>query len=180
MSLNRTTVAKRYARALFELLSEKDQLETGYTELQELRRVFQDNPQLGTVLSDASLQATDRQKLVSQLAESASPYIQNLIQMVYDYGRMDTMVAIIDQFQVLYDELHHTVYAKVTTAVDLSADQKDKIAAAYAQRVGAQKVILDSQVDPTIIGGVVVQSAGMILDGSLKTKINKLRRQLLS
>ncbi|KRK76724.1 hypothetical protein FD30_GL001257 [Levilactobacillus namurensis DSM 19117] len=93
---------------------------------------------------------------------------------------MDAMVAILDQFQRLYDDLHHTVYAQVTTAIELSAEQKDKIAAAYAQRVGAQKVILDSQVDPTIIGGVVVQSAGMILDGSLKTKINKLRRQLLS
>lgn len=180
MSLNRTTVAKRYARALFELLSEKDQLESVYPELQELRRVFQDNPQLGTVLSDASLQAADREKLVSQLAESASPYVQNLIHMVYDYGRMDAMVAILDQFQRLYDDLHHTVYAQVTTAIELSAEQKDKIAAAYAQRVGAQKVILDSKVDPTIIGGVVVQSAGMILDGSLKTKINKLRRQLLS
>jgi len=180
MSLNRTTVAKRYGRALFELLSEKDQLETGYTELQELRRVFQDNPQLGTVLSDASLQATDREQLVSQLADNASPYIKNLIKMVYDYGRMESMVDIIDQFQSLYDELNHIVYAKVTTAVALSDDQKDKIATAYAQRVGAQKVILNGQVDPTIIGGVVVESAGMILDGSLKTKINKLRHQLLA
>ncbi|MDT6981011.1 ATP synthase F1 subunit delta [Levilactobacillus zymae] len=180
MSLDRTTVAKRYARALFELLSEKDQLEDGYTELQQLRRVFQDNPRLGTVLSDASLQAADREALVGQLTSQASPYIKNLIRMVYDYGRMDVMVAIIDQFQALYDEKHHTVYAHVTTAVDLSAEQKDRIATAYAQRVGAQKVILDSQVDPTIFGGVIVKSAGMILDGSLKTKISKLRRQLLA
>ncbi|HIW72042.1 MAG TPA: F0F1 ATP synthase subunit delta [Candidatus Levilactobacillus faecigallinarum] len=179
MSLNRTAVAGRYAHALFELLSEKDQLETVYPELQELRRVFQDNPQLGTVLSDASLQAADREKLIGHLTDSASPYVKNLIQMVYDYGRMDAMVDIIDQFQALYDELHQIVYAQVTTAVELSADQKDQIAAAYAQRVGAQKVVLDSQVDPTIIGGVVVQSAGMILDGSLKTKINKLRSRLL-
>ncbi|QMU07949.1 ATP synthase F1 subunit delta [Levilactobacillus suantsaii] len=180
MSLDRTTVAKRYARALFELLSEKDQLEDGYAELQELRRVFQDNPQLGTVLSDASLQAADREKLVDQLAEQASPYIQNLIHMVYDYGRMDAMVAIVNQFQSLYDEKHHIVYAHVTTAIDLSAEQKDQISTAYAQRVGAQKVILNSQVDPTILGGVIVESAGMILDGSLKTKINKLRRRLLA
>lgn len=180
MSLDRTTVAKRYARALFELLSEKDQLEDGYAELQQLRRVFQDNPQLGTVLSDASLQAADREKLVGQLTAQASPYVKNLIQMVYDYGRMDAMVAIIDQFQALYDEKHQIIYAHVTTAVDLSAEQKDQIATAYAQRVGAQKVVLDSQVDPAILGGVIVESAGMILDGSLKTKINKLRRRLLA
>lgn len=66
MSLNRATVAKRYSQALFDLLSEKDQLESGYTELQELRRIFQDNPQLSTMLSDASLQVADREALLQQ------------------------------------------------------------------------------------------------------------------
>ena len=67
MSLNRATVAKRYAKALYELLSEKDQLESGFTELKELRSIFQDNPQLSTLLSDASLQVAEREALVQPL-----------------------------------------------------------------------------------------------------------------
>lgn len=180
MSLNRATVAKRYSQALFDLLSEKDQLESGYTELQELRRIFQDNPQLSTMLSDASLQVADREALLQPLLKQASPYIKNLIQMVYDYGRMENMVDIIDQFQVLYDELHHTVYAEVTTAVELSAEQKSQIEAVYAKRVGAEKVVLSSKVDPDVIGGVIVKAADTILDGSLRTKINRLRQHLLA
>ncbi|MGO1969381.1 MAG: ATP synthase F1 subunit delta [Levilactobacillus brevis] len=180
MSLNRATVAKRYSQALFDLLSEKDQLESGYTELQELRRIFQDNPQLSTMLSDASLQVADREALLQPLLKQASPYIKNLIQMVYDYGRMENMVDIIDQFQVLYDELHHTVYAEVTTAVELSAEQKSQIEAVYAKRVRAEKVVLSSKVDPDVIGGVIVKAADTILDGSLRTKINRLRQQLLA
>ncbi|MFC6260391.1 ATP synthase F1 subunit delta [Levilactobacillus fujinensis] len=180
MSLNRATVAKRYSKALFDLLSEKDQLESGYTELQELRRIFQDNPKLSTMLSDASLQVADREALLQPLLKQASPYIKNLIQMVYDYGRVENLVEIIDQFQVLYDDLHHTVYAQVTTAVTLSDDQKSQIETAYAKRVGAEKVILSSRVDPAVIGGVIVKAADTVLDGSLRTKINRLRQQLLA
>ncbi|WP_367295174.1 ATP synthase F1 subunit delta [Levilactobacillus yonginensis] len=180
MSLNRATVASRYSRALFDVLSEQDELESGFSELKELRRVFQDNPQLSTVLSDASLKADERAALLEPLLKQASPHIKNLIQMTYDYGRMENLVDIIDQFQALYDEAHNTVYAEVTTAVALSDDQLAKIEAAYAARVGAQKVVLNSKVDPDVIGGVIVKAADTVLDGSLRTKINRLRQQLLA
>ncbi|MCH4123931.1 MAG: F0F1 ATP synthase subunit delta [Levilactobacillus sp.] len=180
MSLNRATVAKRYSKALFELLSEKDQLESGYTELEELRRIFQDNPQLSTMLSDASLQVAEREALLQPLLKQASPYIKNLIQMAYDYGRMENLVDIIDAFQKLYDDAHDTVYAEVTTAVALTAEQKSQIETVYAKRVGAKKVILSSKVDPAVIGGVIIKAADTVLDGSLRTKINRLRQQLLA
>jgi F-type H+-transporting ATPase subunit delta len=180
MSLNRATVAKRYSKALFELLSEKDQLESGYTELEELRRIFQDNPQLSTMLSDASLQVAEREALLQPLLKQASPYIKNLIQMAYDYGRMENLVDIIDAFQKLYDDAHDTVYAEVTTAVALTAEQKSQIETVYAKRVGAKKVILRSKVDPAVIGGVIIKAADTVLDGSLRTKINRLRQQLLA
>ncbi|MCH5464704.1 ATP synthase F1 subunit delta [Levilactobacillus tujiorum] len=180
MSLNRATVAKRYAKALYELLSEKDQLESGFTELKELRSIFQDNPQLSTLLSDASLQVAEREALVQPLLKDASPYIKNFVQMVYDYGRMENVVDIVDQFQAMYDEANHTVYAEVTTAVPLTDDQKTQIETSYAKRVGADKVILTSQVDPSVIGGVIVKAADTVLDGSLRTKINRLRQQLLA
>ncbi|MFC6274844.1 ATP synthase F1 subunit delta [Levilactobacillus tangyuanensis] len=180
MSLDKATVAKRYARALFELLSEKDQLESGMAELKELRQVFQDNPKLSTVLSDTSVKAGDREALLQDLSKTASPYIKNLIQMVYEYGRMDTMVAIIDQFKLYYNEAKHIVDAQVTTAVAISDTQRDQIATAFAKRVGANQVNLTSQVNPDIIGGAIVKSAGMIFDGSLQVKIQKLRQQLLA
>ncbi|KRK39767.1 F0F1 ATP synthase subunit delta [Levilactobacillus parabrevis ATCC 53295] len=93
---------------------------------------------------------------------------------------MENVVDIVDQFQAMYDEANHTVYAEVTTAVPLTDDQKTKIEKTYAERVGADKVILSSQVDPSVIAGVIVKAADTVLDGSLRTKINRLRQQLLA
>ncbi|KRK48225.1 F0F1 ATP synthase subunit delta [Secundilactobacillus kimchicus] len=179
MSLDKVTVAKRYSKALFELLNSQNQLDDGLEKLKQIRTVFQDNPQLGTVLTDKSLAPSERQKLVQPLLDATSGTIHNLVQMVYDYNRMDAMVEIVNQFQARYDTLHQTVYAEATTAVPLSDSELDALRDGYAGRVGAKTVVLSNRVDPSIIGGVVVQSAGTILDGSIKTKINRLRQTLL-
>ncbi|GAX00198.1 ATP synthase F1 subunit delta [Secundilactobacillus mixtipabuli] len=179
MSLDKVTVAKRYSKALFELLSSNGQLDAAYGELKQLRKVFQDNPQLGSALTDNSLALAKREALVKPLLDSTEGTIHNLVQMVYDYGRMDAMVEIIDQFQKLYDELNQTVYADVTTAVALDDTQLDALKSGYAKRVGAKQVILTSKVDTSIIGGVIIQSAGTIFDGSIKTKIRRMRQALL-
>ncbi|MTV82512.1 ATP synthase F1 subunit delta [Secundilactobacillus folii] len=179
MSLDKVTVAKRYSKALFELLEDQDQLDSGLEELKQIRKVFQDNPQLGNALTDNSLAPAKREALVKPLLDQSEGVIHNLVQMVYDYGRMDAMVGIIDQFQSLYDEHNQTVYADVTTAVPLDDSQLNLIKSGYAKRVGAKQVILNSKVDASIIGGVVIQSAGTIFDGSIKTKISRLRQALV-
>ncbi|MFC6254375.1 ATP synthase F1 subunit delta [Secundilactobacillus hailunensis] len=179
MSLDKVTVAKRYSKALFELLQSNGQLDADYEDLKQLRKVFQDNPQLGSALTDNSLALAKREALVKPLLDSTEGTIHNLVRMVYDYGRMDAMVEIIDQFQKLYDEHNQTVYADVTTAVALDDKQLDAIKSGYAKRVGAKQVVLTSKVDTSIIGGVIIKSAGTIFDGSIKTKIRRLRQTLL-
>lgn len=179
MSLNQITAAKRYAKALFELLSEQDELDRGYAELNQIRQVFIANPDLSVALTDQSLSQTKRQTLMNPLLEGTSGVIHNLVLMVYDYHRMDIMVEIINQFQSLYDEHRQTVYAKAITAVPLNEDEMTRLKDAYAKRVGAKEVVLSNQVDATIIGGVIVKSKGTILDGSIQTKINRLRQALL-
>ncbi|ANZ61679.1 F0F1 ATP synthase subunit delta [Secundilactobacillus paracollinoides] len=179
MSLDKVTVAKRYSKALFEILDEKGQLDAGFAELEQLRKVFQDNPQLGTALTDSTLDLSKREALVKPFLDNSSSYIHNLIQMVFDYNRMDAMVEIINQFQTLYDEKNQTVYADVTTAVALDDAQLDSLKTGYAERVGAKQVILNSKVDASILGGVIIQSEGTIFDGSIKTKIARVRQALL-
>ncbi|KRK99453.1 F0F1 ATP synthase subunit delta [Secundilactobacillus odoratitofui DSM 19909 = JCM 15043] len=179
MSLDKVTVAKRYSKALFELLDSQDQLDASFEELKQLRKVFQDNPQLGTALTDNSLAPAKREALVKPLLDATTGTVHNLIHMVYDYGRMDAMVEIIDQFQALYDTKNATVYADVTSAVALDDSQLDQLKAGYAKRVGAKQVVLSSKVDADIIGGVIIKSEGTIYDGSIKTKINRVRQALL-
>ena len=78
MSLDKVTVAKRYSKALFELLQSNGQLDADYEDLKQLRKVFQDNPQLGSALTDSSLALAKREALVKPLLDSTEGTIHNL------------------------------------------------------------------------------------------------------
>ncbi|MFC6294766.1 ATP synthase F1 subunit delta [Lactiplantibacillus daoliensis] len=180
MSLDNLTIANRYSKALFELAVEKDQTEAFLAELKQLRQVFVDNPQLAEVLSGSLLSVDQKQATLSTLTDHASEYIKNFIQMLYDYGRMSNLVAIIDAFEQRYDENHKIVHAEVTSAVKLSDEQANAIAAAFAKHVGADRVKLTRKVDTAIIGGVIVRSNNQTFDGSVALQLMNLRRALIN
>ena len=92
MSLDLQTVANRYARAMFELAQEQDQLASVHQELMALRDVFNENPRLAPMLSGIKLSLAQKESLLQALKEGVSQPVANLIQMVFDYGRMNAMV----------------------------------------------------------------------------------------
>ena len=116
MSLDKKTVARRYARALFELVDADNEVDQTYQELIALRQVFEDNEGLEAALAGVQMSLDDKKALVSDLQQGASQYVTNLIQMLFDYGRMDCMVAIIDEFERRYDRKMKRMHADVTTA----------------------------------------------------------------
>ncbi|WP_283805068.1 ATP synthase F1 subunit delta [Lentilactobacillus rapi] len=87
---------------------------------------------------------------------------------------------IIDQFQKVYEDDKKIVRAEVVSATELSDDQRDRLAKAFEKRVGAAKVIFDTKVDSSLIGGVMIKSSDMTIDGSVKTRINKVKELLLN
>lgn len=179
MSLDQNTVAERYAKAMIELAEADDQLDQTYQELVALRTIFTDNPSLQSAFSGTKLKLDQKQGLVDELKQGASKYVANLVQMVYDYGRMNDMVAIIDEFERQYDEKKKYVHAVVVTAVQLDETRRANLKNALAKRYGANQIILDEQVDPDIIGGAVIKIGSETLDGSVATKLNKMRRLLV-
>ncbi len=118
------TIANRYSKALFELVVEQDQLDETFEELVQLRQVFQTNTNLASVLAGAELALSEKQSLIQVLTDGASTVVANLIKMVFDYGRMDDMVAIIDEFERRYDARKQRVHANVVSAVKLDTTQK--------------------------------------------------------
>lgn len=177
--LDQKTVANRYARAIFELAQEDGQLDQTYQELVSVRQVFLDNPSLASLLAGVDLGIKEKQALVDQVKEGANKYVANLLQMAFDYRRMSDMVAIVDEFERRYDEKHKRVHAEVVTAVQLDETRRNQLRDNLAARLGAQEIVLNEKVDPTILGGVVVKTANQTLDGSIKTKIEQIRRLIV-
>lgn len=179
MSLDKKTVAGRYARALFELVDEDNELDQTYQELIALRQVFEDNESLESALAGVQLSLDEKKALVQDLQKGASQPVVNLIQMLFDYGRMDCMVAIIDEFERRYDAKNKRMHADVVTAIQLDKQQRDQLKANLAKRFGATEVVLNEQVDPEILGGVIVHADHKTMDGSLSSKIKQIRRLLV-
>ena len=179
MSLDKKTVANRYAKAIFELAEENGQLDQTYQELSALRQVFEENDSLAALLSGVDLSLAEKKSLIDALKKDASPFVSNLIQMVFDYGRMDDLVAIIDEFERRYDAFNKRIHAEVITAVQLDTKQRDQLKAGLAKRLSANKIVLHETVDPSILGGVVIRTNNETLDGSLRSKIEQIRRLLV-
>ncbi|AMV59920.1 ATP synthase delta chain [Pediococcus damnosus] len=180
MSLDKMTIAKRYSKALFDLAVEKNQLDLIHDDLQQIKQIFIDVPDLDQVLVDVRLSNEQKTAIVNDLKKDASTYVKNLVQMLYDYGRISNFSDIIEQFNKLYDEHNKTVYADLSTAVEIDSDQKQRLADQFAKNVGAKKVIVNSKIDPSIIGGAVLKSNGLVYDGSISTKMAKIKKMLLN
>lgn len=179
MSLDKKTVANRYAKAIFELAEENGQLDQTYQELSALRQVFEENGSLATLLSGVDLSLAEKKSLIDALKKDASPFVSNLIQMVFDYGRMDDLVAIIDEFERRYDAFNKRIHAEVITAVQLDTKQRDQLKAGLAKRLSANEIVLHETVDPSILGGVIIRANNETLDGGLSSKIEQIRRLLV-
>lgn len=179
MALDNPTVARRYSQALFEVAQEKGQLKDLSLELNELKKGLLAQPQFMTFMASPAIKPEAKLAMINAMTEEASDLTKNLVMMAYDYGRIANLVAIIDAFNNLYDEYEKVVRVKVTTAIELDKEQEDKLSDSFAKLVGAKKVIVNPQIDESIIGGVVLQSKSYIYDGSIKTKIERIKRLLL-
>lgn len=180
MALTNAVVAPRYARALFEAAQETDQLEDVHAELDALREIIAQNANLLSTLTSVNVDADNKQALLDTLKKDASELVANLIQVSFEYGRIAALPAIIADFDRRYLDSIGQLEANVTTAVALDEAQQKRLSQAIAQRFGANSVQLATTVDPSVIGGVKIRTHAAVIDGTVKTRLAKLRAQLLA
>ncbi|UDM31758.1 ATP synthase F1 subunit delta [Lentilactobacillus laojiaonis] len=180
MNQDNVIAADKYAKAMFEVLQENNQLTDGLEELQSLKTIFTENSQLSEILNDQSIDNNFKASLLKPILDNASDFTKNFLNIIDKNSRFNDLVLIIDQFEKVYNDKMKIVHAEVTSATELNDDQKNRLAKAFEKRVGANKVILKTKVDSSIIGGVIMKSDDTTIDGSIKTRINKVKQLLLN
>ncbi|MEK0398839.1 ATP synthase F1 subunit delta [Tetragenococcus halophilus] len=178
MKLDKNTVAKRYGKAIYELATENGQEDNVYNELLSLRDIFKTLPDLGNILSDRRLNLQEKRSLMDQLVQNFTGIVYNALEVIFKYGRMYDLLLIIEEYEKKYEDDKGLLLGSVTSAVPLKKEQKDKLAIKVAQRFGYEKANLQETVDPSIVGGILVETNGQVIDGSLKTQIENLRKKL--
>ncbi len=170
-----TAAAKRYARAVFELATEERRVQEWGRQLAGLRQVLSD-PRMAVVLSNPTIPIEQRMELVTSL-HLVDDEAANLARLLIESHRVDQIGGIVEAFEKLADDAARRVRAVVTTAVELETDDRDRVVAELSKRLG-KDVSMDVVVDPRILGGLKLQYGDRLIDASVATRLQQLRRRL--
>jgi len=167
-----------YARALFEIARAEGTLDEVEDELFRFARSFEASDELRTALTDDLIPAAKRQAIVEDLlGGKATNTTAQLISMVVGTGRGRELPAIIERLVRRAANSKQLEVAEVRTAVDLTADQQDRLKAALANATG-KAVTIKVIIDPSVLGGVVATVGDTVIDGSVRTRIDQLKSRL--
>lgn len=167
-----------YASAVAAVAGAEGALESVADEMHQFARALERNDDLRTTLADRAIPAARRLGVVSDvLGDRAHPVTANLISMIVGGDRGGDLAAIADSVVAQAAASRGQEVAEVRSAVSLSDDQVSRLATALARAVGGP-VDVKVTVDPSIMGGIVAQIGDTIIDGSVKTRLDKLKERV--
>lgn len=171
-----TAAAKRYAKAVFELAQADGDFNGWAKRLAEIRGLF-DDPKVSAVLKNPTIPTEHREALVATAPHLLDEEASNLARLLIESGRIGDAAAIEDEFESLRDNAEGRVHATVTTAIELSAEDRGRVATELANRLG-KEVKVSVVVDPRVIGGMRLQYGDHVVDATVANRLDQLRRRL--
>ena len=172
----RRAYAKRYSQAVFNIALEKKELDRWRSDLEKIAGLVGDAAFVA-LMQSPKLPFDAKAKLLSEQLGDINPLALNLVYLLVTRGGLGMAGNIADEYQRLLDSYRGIEPAEVTTAVPL--DDEDKLR--LGERLGAvvgKKVVLKPEVDSSLIGGVIARVGGKLIDGSTRSKLEALKREL--
>ncbi|MBQ0057058.1 MAG: F0F1 ATP synthase subunit delta [Bacteroidales bacterium] len=174
-------IAKRYAKALLLFAQEEKAEDLVYQEVLQFIESYSKVPQLATVLGNPLLPAKKKEMVICQAASTeVSPVFQKFATLVVAHRRESFMLFIAHSFVTLYRELKHISIGKLITAVpanEVVAKRLEKMIEKRSEN--SIDVIMETTVDPNILGGFIFQLDDMRLDASVSTQFEQIKKQFI-
>jgi F-type H+-transporting ATPase subunit delta len=171
-----TRVARRYAQAAFEVARERGQVDRWLAELERLVELL-DRTEAGAFLAAPQVPFEAKQEFVERTLADFLPEVRNFVLLLTRRRRIRLLPRIYEEFGQLANEYRGIVVAEVTSAVPLDDADKAVIIRQLSELTG-RRAILRTQVDPSILGGLIVRIGDKLIDGSLRTRLERLRETL--
>lgn len=168
-------IAKRYAKALFEVVPESS-LRTVNEEFERALVVLED-PQVKRVFSHPHTAVDRKQELIRLMGLSKT--LENFLLLIVEKSRAAWLNQIKKEFELLVLSSEHTTIAEVTSAIALSDEVLQELKTKL-QKITGKNVLIRADVNPVIGGGMVIKVDGKVIDGSIKNTLQKLQRSLMS
>jgi F-type H+-transporting ATPase subunit delta len=174
------TVARRYANALADVVLKSGETETVRAELTQWQGVFDGNAELNSVFGNPAITHSDKRKVLDQLISRGKPSqtTANFLRILSDNGRIGELGAINERFAAVLEERSGVVSAAITSARDLPEAERSAFKANLEKLTG-KRVEINYEIDQEIIGGVITRIGSTVYDGSVKTRLESLKEQMI-
>ena len=175
------SVARRYARALFQIGVDTKTYEALGQELGDLATLFQDSVELRQTLVNPVFKPSEKRAIMEKLLPQVtpSPVVQRFALLLLERGRIALLPALARAYRELADAHAGRVRAVVTSATPLAPADLERVRRSLERRTG-KTVMLVAEVDPNLIGGLVARVGDLVLDGSVRNHLDTLRDKLLN
>jgi F-type H+-transporting ATPase subunit delta len=175
------SIARRYARAIFAIGVDKRDFEALGSELEAIAALWNQATDIRQSLSNPIFKLSQKRAILQGLLPQVAPTreVQSLALLLLERGRIAALPAIARAYQEMCDDKLGRARATVKSARPLDVATQTEIRRALERRTG-RSVIMTTEVDPTLLGGIVAQVSGLVLDGSLRARLDALRSKILN
>ena len=170
-------IAEVYARSLFEVAKEHDVLDRVHDELGEFAEALSDDRTLQVFLFSPYFSSEEKRQGVRKIVSDADERFANFLELLAERHRMPALFRIKREFDALWADEHKLLPVTVTSAVELDEGLAEEIAKRIQEQTG-RTVELSSNVDPEVLGGLMVRVGNMVLDDTVRNKLERLRKQV--
>jgi ATP synthase F1 delta subunit len=169
--------ARVYAEALFDVAKEKGKLDAVRGELAQFARALDGDHELQVFFFSPYFSTAEKVAGLKRAVSGADQELLNFLELLIEKGRMQEVFRIRRQLDELWKQENRRIDVTVTSAVELDPAVVEKVGEEIERQTG-QKVELASRVDDEIIGGIVLQVGNMVLDASIRSRLDKLRKSV--
>jgi ATP synthase F1 delta subunit len=170
-------IARVYATALFQAAKGAGKLDLVRDQLRQFVGALRENRELQLFLFSPYFSSSEKADGLQKVIEGAEPELVNFLELLVEKHRMPVIFRIERQFEVFWARENKRLGVTVTSAVELDPQVAERIAAQLEQQTG-NKVELRSEVDERLLGGLILQVGNMVLDASIRNRLEKLRKRI--
>lgn len=169
---------RRYAEALFQLAKERNAVASWNQQLVQAAQLLSDD-RVAVQLSNPEIDPAQVRAALSQLlAPDVGPEVLNLLMILVRHQRLHTLKRVAEIYQELIEREKNVRTAIVRTALPLTSEEITRLQEKLMERTHASSVNLEQEIDPSMVGGLIVRVGDLLIDGSINTRLAELREAL--
>jgi len=170
-------IAQVYARSLFEVAQEQDKLDVVRDQIGEFADALDGSRELQTFFFSPYFSTEEKKQGLDKALEGEDDVVRNFLAVLIENHRMPALFRIRRELDAMWREVNQLLPVQVTSAVELDEAVTRQIGEEIGRQTG-RKVELSTNVDPDVLGGIVLRVGNSILDASIRTRLDRLRKQV--